>query len=149
MFGILICNDIWYAEPARILAHKGAELILVPTNSGHLRRDNTLKNRFRTRGETLAVARAVDNTVSIVQADVAGEQQGRFALGCSRILDPDGAVLAVADPQTVGLVIADLEPHSRPFDPRGWDTRINEAVSREYASIFGLAGQSSPTPDTT
>jgi predicted amidohydrolase len=148
VFGILICNDIWYAEPARILASKGAELILVPTNSGHLRRDSTLKNRFRTRGETLAVARAVDNTVSIVQADVAGEQQGRFALGCSRILDPDGAVLAAADSQAVGLVIADIEPHSRPFDPRGWDARMNAAVSGEYASMFGLGEPSSPAPAT-
>lgn len=146
VFGILICNDIWYTEPARILAHKGAELILVPTNSGHLRRDNSLKNRFRTRGETLAVARAVDNTVSIVQADVAGEQQGRSALGCSRILDPDGAVLAAADPQAVGLVIADIDPHSRPFGPRGWDARTNAAVSGEYASMFGLGEPSSPAP---
>lgn len=148
VFGILICNDIWYTEPARILANKGAELILAPTNSGHLRRDSTLKNRFRTRGETLAVARAVDNTVSIVQADVAGEQQGRFALGCSRILDPDGAVLATADSQTVGLVIADIEPYSRPFDPRGWDGRMNAAVSGEYASMFGLGEPSSPAPGT-
>ena len=88
VFGILICDDIWYAEPARILANKGAELILVPTNSGHLRRDSTLKNRFRTRGETLAVARAVDNTVSIVQADVAGSNRGGSPWGVAASLTP-------------------------------------------------------------
>jgi hypothetical protein len=75
----------------------------------------------------LPVVRAVDNTVSIVLADVAGEQQGRFALGSSRIIDVDGAVLSAADPQAVGLIVADIEPHSRPFDPRGWDGRTNQA----------------------
>jgi predicted amidohydrolase len=35
--GIMICNDLWYVELARILASKGAAIILVPTNSGHLR----------------------------------------------------------------------------------------------------------------
>jgi hypothetical protein len=90
------------------------------------------------------VARAVDNTVSIVQADVAGEQQGRFALGSSRIIGPDGAVLSAAHPQAVGLVVADIEPHSRPFDPRAWDGRTNQAVSREYASMLGLGEPMNP-----
>jgi len=137
VLGIMICNDVWYVEPARILASKGAALILVPSNSGHLRNGKP-HSRLQTRGETLPVARAVDNTVSIVVADIAGEQQGRFALGSSRIIDPDGGLLSAADPETVGLVIADIDPHSRPFDPRGWDGHTNPAISREYASVLGL-----------
>jgi predicted amidohydrolase len=144
LLGIMICNDVWYAEPARILASKGAALILVPTNSGHLHRNSKANHRLRTRAETLPVARAVDNTVSIVVADIAGEQQGRIALGSSRIIDPDGAVLSAADPQTVGLVIADREPHTRPFDPRGWDGHTNSVVCREYASALQLGGPAKP-----
>jgi len=140
VLGIMICNDVWYVEPARILASKGAALILVPTNSGH-RRDGKAHGRLQTRGETLPVARAVDNTVSIVVADIAGEQRDRFALGSSRIIDPDGAVLSAADPHTVGLVIADIEPHSCPFDPRGWDGHTNPTISREYASVLGLSAE--------
>lgn len=83
VIGIMICNDLWYVEPARILASKGAAIILVPTNSGHLR-NLPLDNRIRARSETFPVARAVDNTVSVVVADVTGEQQGRAALGSSR-----------------------------------------------------------------
>ena len=143
VLGIMICNDVWYVEPARVLASKGAALILVPTNSGHLR-DGKADRRLQTRGETLPVARAVDNTVSIVVADIAGEQRGRVALGSSRIIDPDGAVLSASDPRTVGLVIADVEPHSRPFDPRGWDGHTNPAISREYASVLGLQNQDPP-----
>ena len=144
LVGIMICNDIWYAEPARILASKGAALILVPTNSGHLHRNAKADFRLRTRAETLPVARAVDNTVSIVVADISGEQQGRFALGSSRIIDPDGAVLSAADAQTVGLVIADIEAHSRPFDPRGRDGHTNPVVSREYAAALRLGGPAEP-----
>lgn len=88
------------------------------------------------------MARAVDNTVAIVVADIAGKQQGRFALGSSRIIDPDGALLSAADPQKVGLVIADIEPHSRPFDPCDWDGHRNPAISREYAFVLRGPGAS-------
>jgi 5-aminopentanamidase len=133
VFGIMICNDLWYVEPARILASKGATVILVPTNSGHLR-NTPLDNRLRTRSETLPVARAVDNTVSVVIADITGELQGRAALGSSRIIDPDGALLCAADPHEVGLVVTTIDTHSRPFDPRGWDGHTNPAVHHQYAS---------------
>ena len=64
-------------------------------------------------------------------------------------IPPEFAALAAADPQTVGLIIADIEPHSRPFDLRGWDARMKAVVSGEYALMFGLGEPSSPTPDTT
>ncbi|GAS97479.1 nitrilase/cyanide hydratase and apolipoprotein N -acyltransferase [Mycolicibacterium canariasense] len=134
VMGIMICNDLWYVEPARILASKGAAVILVPTNSGHLR-NALLDNRFRNRSETLPVARAVDNTVSVVVADIAGEQQGRAALGSSRIIDPDGALLCAANPREVGLIAATIDTHSRPFDRRGWDGHTNAAVHRQYTSL--------------
>lgn len=47
-------------------------------------------------------------------------------------------------PQTVGLIIADIEPHSRPFDLRGWDARMKAVVSGEYASLFGLGEPLAP-----
>lgn len=135
VLGIMICNDLWYVEPARILASEGAALILVPTNSGHLR-NIQLDNRLWARGQTLPIARAVDNTVSVVIADIAGEQQGRAALGSSRIIDPDGALLCAADPHKVELVITNIDAHSRPFDPRGWDGYTNPTVSHQYASVL-------------
>ncbi|WP_264039042.1 carbon-nitrogen hydrolase family protein [Mycolicibacterium hodleri] len=145
--GIMICNDLWYVEPARILASKGAAVILVPTNSGHLR-NAPLDNRLRTRSETLPVARAVDNTVSVVIADIAGRQHGRAALGSSRIVDPDGALLCAANPHEVGLVASTIDTHSRPFDPRGWDGHTNPAVHHQYASISrcSTTGQASLLP---
>jgi predicted amidohydrolase len=133
--GMMICNDIWYVEPARVLAAKGAALIAVPTNSGHVKVDAST-SRLRQRGETLPIARAVENTVTLVVADVVGEQGGRQALGCSRIVDPDGAVLAQPPPGETALLIADVEPRRRAHDPRGWDGHLNPDVSSEYAALL-------------
>ncbi len=49
--GVIICYDSWYAETARIMALKGAELVLFP-NAGY--------------EEKLLPARAIDNCVYIV-----------------------------------------------------------------------------------
>ena len=59
------------------------------------------------------------------------------ALGCSRIVDPDGRVLAQAHPDETALVVADVEPRRRPHDPRGWDGHLNPDVSGEYAALLG------------
>ncbi|HXH58000.1 MAG TPA: carbon-nitrogen hydrolase family protein [Iamia sp.] len=51
-FGVMICNDIWYLEPARVLASRGAATIFVPTNSGHLRKEADA-DALRPRGTNL------------------------------------------------------------------------------------------------
>lgn len=135
LLGMMICNDIWYVEPARLLSAKGAALIAVPTNSGYVKVDAPT-SRLRSRGETLPVARAVENTVTLVVADIVGEQGGRRALGCTRIVDPDGRVLAQAHPDETALLIADVEPRRRAHDPRGWDGHLNPAVSGEFAALL-------------
>ena len=135
VFGVMICNDIWYLEPARILSSAGAAIIFVPTNSGHVR-DERQAEALRPRGATLPIARAVENTTTIVVADIAGSQDDRQALGCTRIIDPDGVVLAEADESREQLVIADVEAERRSFDPRGWDGATNPAVKDTFLELW-------------
>ncbi|KQY07031.1 hypothetical protein ASD37_13095 [Mycobacterium sp. Root135] len=78
----------------------------------------------------------MENTVTLVVADIVGEQGGRRALGCSRIVDPDGRVLAQAHPDETALVVADVETRRRAHDPRGWDGHLNPAVSGEFAALL-------------
>ena len=133
---IIVCNDIWYVEPARVLAARGAALLVVPTNSGHVR-DPGRAGPLRARGRSLPIARAVDTSMTVVVADVAGSQHGRSALGSSVIVDPDGAVLAEIDSDAVGLVVADVEPARRtPPDPRGWDGHTNPVVTAAFRSLW-------------
>lgn len=132
-FGIVICNDLWYVEPARVLAAAGAAVIFVPTNSGHPR---SVTSSFRARGENLPVARAVENSVTIVVADIAGRRGDRVAHGFSCIIDPDGAVIARAEPLVPALLIAEVSPQRRAFDPRGWDGPTNPAVSQAFTRLW-------------
>ncbi len=135
-FGISICNDIWYLEPARVLAARGAAVLFVPSNSGHLR-DRSAAEAIRARGENLPVARAVENEMTVVVADITGRQEDRIALGSTRIVDPDGVVLAHADPYADGLVIADVPGQRRRWpNRRGWDGDTNPAISEAFLSLW-------------
>lgn len=132
-FGIIICNDLWYLEPARVIAAAGAALLFVPTNGGHVRE---LSDSFRARGENLPIARAVENTTTVVVADIAGHQADRMSYGFSAIIDPDCAVLAKAEAFTEALLIADVETERRPFHPRGWDGNRNSAVTDAFLRVI-------------
>jgi Predicted amidohydrolase len=132
-FGVVICNDLWYVEPARVLAAAGAAILFVPTNNGHPRE---VTPSFRARGENLPIARAVENATTVVVADIAGVQGNRVAHGFTCIIDPDGVVLARAEPSIETLLIADVEPVRRPFDPRGWDGAANPAVTTMFTELW-------------
>jgi 5-aminopentanamidase len=137
--GVVICNDLWYLEPARVLAAAGAAVLFVPSHSGHLR-DPEAARWLRSRGANLPVARAVENTMAVVVADVAGAQGGRCALGSSCIVDPDGDVLARDEPDGTGLLVADIAGHRRPPDPRGWDGATNPAVTDAFIGLWRPEG---------
>lgn len=133
-YGIIICNDVWYVEPARVLAAAGAAIVFVPTNSGHL---TTPSPTLRARGDNLPIARAVENSTTVVVADIAGRQGDRFAAGSSAIIDPDGVVLAKAEPSQESLLIAEVEPRRRTYrDPRGWDGSTNPAVTEAFVRLW-------------
>lgn len=133
-YGIMICNDLWYVEPARVLAAAGAAIVFVPTNSGH---PHDVTPSFQSRGENLPIARAVENTTTVVVADIAGVQGDRVAHGFSCIIDPDGVVLVRAEPLAGALLIADVAPARRAFDPRGWDGSSNPAVTLAFTNLWG------------
>lgn len=134
-FGVIICNDIWYLEPARVLAARGASIVTVPTNSGHLLSEGAAE-ALRPRARGLAIARAVENHTTVLVADIAGHQAGRTALGSSCIVDPDGIVLAEADPSFVGLIVADVERGRRDHGPRGWDGHTNPDVAAAFTDLW-------------
>src|SRR5437588_2330935 len=69
-FGIIICNDSNYYEPARIMAAQGATVLFVPTNNGlpQAKAGPELVAQAR----NVDIARAIGNRVSVIRADVAG-----------------------------------------------------------------------------
>ena len=59
------------------------------------------------------IARAKENKVWVIRADVAGRIADRVSYGSSCIVDPDGRVLQAARPQTEVLLVADLDTARR------------------------------------
>ena len=94
-----------YIEPARVLAAKGAEFLVVPVHGGHR---PAKEQAWRARGINVLIARAVENGIPLVDADVAGWQGERVCHGTTAIIDSQGTVVAAAQPLAEELVIADV-----------------------------------------
>lgn len=126
-FGIVICNDSNYIEPARVLAAKGASAIFIPLNNGL----PPEKANVVTRARNTHIGRAVENGVTIIAADVAGHQHPFVSYGSSSIITPDGTIVAQSKELQEDLLIADIDTHTeRKF--RGWDASKNPAVVKTY-----------------
>jgi len=89
--GLMICWDVQYADPARALALRGAELIAMPIAGG-----NT----------TLGLARAIENQVFVISSGY------DFP---TRVVAPDGAILAEA-PAEPGVAQVEIDLARRYVD---------------------------------
>jgi predicted amidohydrolase len=107
-FGVVICYDSNYLEPARVMAAKGAAALFVPTNNAMpvARADEDLASEAR----ACDIARAVENTVWVVRADVAGRSPTHQSQGATGVVDPHGRVVRAAQGFAEDLLIVDIDP---------------------------------------
>jgi 5-aminopentanamidase len=89
--GVSVCYDLFFPELTRGLALRGADILVVPTNSprpsaGAPPRDNI--------GVSIARAAAHVNRVFVAVCDRHGDERGRSWVGRSTIVDPDGEIIA-------------------------------------------------------
>lgn len=109
--GALICWDQWFPEPARILALKGAELLLYPSAIGSsLDSDDTVALRH---WHNVMRGHAAANVVPVVASNRIGVEQGergriRF-FGSSFVADHLGELLGVSDEETEGVLVCDVD----------------------------------------
>jgi predicted amidohydrolase len=106
-FGIVICNDSNYLEPAKIMAARGATALFVPTNNG-LPPEKTHADLVA-HARNVDIARAIENSVWVIRADVAGHTAELKSDGASGIVDPDGMVRQSARRSTEDMLVADLD----------------------------------------
>jgi predicted amidohydrolase len=101
--GMSVCYDLRFPELYRVLAVRGARILLVPSAF-------TLPTT-RDHWELLLRARAIENQAFVVAPNQIGDHAPGFRSGGrSMIVDPWGLVLATApDEQTVALAELDLE----------------------------------------
>lgn len=94
--GILICYDLRIPEPSRVLALRGAQLIVLPTNWPGTSQA----------ADYFTVVRASENKVFLAACDRVGEENGFRFIGRSGVYGPDGACLAKAG-ESEEVLIAD------------------------------------------
>jgi predicted amidohydrolase len=100
--GMSICYDLRFPELFRVLALRNARVVALPAAF-------TLPTT-RDHWETLIRARAIENQVFVVAANQVGEHPGgHHSGGSSLIVDPWGAVLARADGERPGHIVAELD----------------------------------------
>lgn len=107
VFGIVICRDSTFREPARGMATRGATALFVPTNNALAPVKGGPEVVDHARGTD--VGSATENGVSVIRADVAGRVDGLESYGSSGIVESDGTVLRVAKSLVPDLLIADIE----------------------------------------
>jgi len=116
-FGIVICRDSTFPEPARRMAAQGATALFIPTNNGLP--PSVAGAEVAADARKSDVARAVENGVTVVRADVAGRSGNHESWGSSAVVDRRGAVVAEARPRCPGLVVADIDVTGRRDGERG------------------------------
>lgn len=144
--GVQVCWDQWYPEGARLMALRGAELLIYPTAIGYESSD-TPEEQARQREAWITVQRghAVANGLPVVavnrvghEPDPSGQTRGITFWGNTFVAGPQGEFLAQASTaeEEAFIVVVDLE---RSENVRRWwpflrDRRIEhfEPLTRRF-----------------
>lgn len=115
--GVLVCWDQWYPEAARIMALKGADLLIYPTAIGW-NPDDDAEERRRQREAWLTVQRAhgIANGLPVVsvnrygfEEDPSGQTSGIDFWGSSFVSGPQGEFLHLCSDKAPEEALVDLD----------------------------------------
>ena len=115
--GVMVCWDQWYPEGARLMALKGAEVLIYPTAIGW-DHDDTNEEQTRQKDAWIGVQRghSIANNLPVIainrvgyEADPSGHTTGIEFWGHSFITGPQGEFLTLAEHQNETLVEAELD----------------------------------------
>jgi len=135
--GVLVCWDQWYPEAARLMALKGAELLLYPTAIGW-DPDDSAEEQQRQRDAWITIQRshAVANNLHVLscnrigfEPDPSGQTAGARFWGSSFVCGPQGEIIAQQDEQQAGVLLANIDLQKTEKSRRIWpylrDRRID------------------------
>ncbi len=115
--GVLVCWDQWYPEGARIMAMRGAEMLIYPTAIGW-NPDDTADEKKRQRDAWIIIQRshAVANGIPVIsvnrcgfEEDPSGQTSGIDFWGSSFIAGPQGEILAMATDESPEEFIVEID----------------------------------------
>ena len=140
--GVLVCWDQWYPEAARLMAMKGAEMLIYPTAIGWERSD-TPDEKARQREAWITVQRghAVANGLPVVtvnrvghEPDPSGATGGIQFWGSSFVAGPQGEFLYQApdDAEAEAIVEIDMK---RSENVRRWWPFLRDRRIEHFADL--------------
>lgn len=141
--GVLVCWDQWYPEAARIMALRGAQMLIYPTAIGYESSDtDDEQQRQREAWTTVQRGHAVANGLPVItvnrvgfEPDQSGQTNGIQFWGSSFIAGPQGEFIyrAPADKEVEKTVDIDL---ARSEQVRRWWPFLRDRRIDNYESIL-------------
>jgi N-carbamoylputrescine amidase len=142
--GTLICWDQWFPEPVRILALKGAELILYPSAIGSELDCSDAPSLPH--WQTVMRGHAAANMVPVVASNRIGTETGesgslRF-FGGSFICDHTGQLLGECDEETQSVLVRELDLEAVRIERMNWGL-YRDRRPEMYHELLTLDGMTS------
>lgn len=140
--GVLVCWDQWYPEAARLMALKGAEILIYPTAIGYESSDSTEEQeRQREAWTTVQRGHAVANGLPVIavnrtghEPDPSGQTRGISFWGSSFVAGPQGELLFRAPKDEDVSVVIDVDTAHSEQVRRWWPFLRDRRIDR-YAEI--------------
>lgn len=140
--GVMVCWDQWYPEAARLMALRGAEILIYPTAIGYAASDTAEEQqRQREAWTTVQRGHAVANGIPVLavnrvgyEPDPSGQAEGIQFWGSSFIAGPQGELLYRASEDEEESIIVNVDmTHGE--NVRRWWPFLRDRRIDEYAGI--------------
>lgn len=140
--GVLVCWDQWYPEAARLMALRGADILLYPTAIGYESTDTPEEQqRQREAWTTVQRGHAVANGLPVVavnrvgfEPDPSGQTNGIQFWGSSFVAGPQGEILHRASDSEEESVVVNIDlAHGEQV--RRWWPFLRDRRIEEYGGI--------------
>ena len=140
--GVLVCWDQWYPEAARLMALKGAEMLIYPTAIGYESSDTTEEQeRQREAWTTVQRGHAVANGIPVIavnrtghEPDPSGQTKGISFWGSSFVAGPQGEMIFRAPKDEDASVVLDIDIAHSEQVRRWWPFLRDRRIDR-YGEI--------------
>ncbi|WP_282278711.1 NAD+ synthase [Stenotrophomonas sp. PS02297] len=111
--GVLVCEDLWFAEPLAATVAEGAELVLVPNASPYERGKHAQR-------DALMAERSRDSGAAIAYVNLVGAQDALVFDGASVVADGNGTVHPAALAFAEEMLVVEYDADARAFMPLRW-----------------------------
>ena len=118
--GLVICEDLWFAEPIASTVAAGARLVLVPNASPY-------EHDKHAERDALLAQRAGETGAAFAYLNLVGGQDALVFDGASVVADGDGNVHPAALAFEEQWLVVDFDPEMRRFAPLQWTVDGDES----------------------